>query len=524
MKKLKLFTSVLLAGLAVLLMVKLDWGTLVLGAPAADARRLEAESAPQPGVPLDALATTAVVTNAFSYQGALEENGAPVSGNREMVFSLYANDTCTMSVGNPITHTVTVSHGLFSVDLAFNPDSYNGQALWLETEVEGTAIACQPIRAMPYALGLRPGAIISGSVSSEDQLFEVRSGATSADEGVVGAKIGRKTSLGYPVGVYGYAYDFGSVGIWGVSDSEFGWGVNGVAEGPDSIGVRGLANAVTSTTYGVYGEAASPDGNAGYFEHTSGSGGSVALAAQGPTGAVFTSTNGAALVASGSGESAIGDDGVRGVHTGDGVVGESTSTGNLDNGVVGFSAGGYGVYGFSYGAGQYGGYFDDPIYVNGGCTGCTMAYIAHNTSEDSLRVGDVVQAAGIDAQMAGEQTPVMQVTRAESGDRVLGVVVGRTKMTMVEPGEDQAKPGPHYGPVGGTAELGDYLVIVVQGMAQVRVAPTVKIQTGDMIGVSAEGVLSMDSITRAVDTASSFGMVLDQVDSDGLAWVLVGFD
>ena len=508
MKNLKLFLSVLIAGLAVVLMIRLG-----------DAQRLK----PEPRAPRDALATTSVaatslVTHAFSYQGALEENGAPVSGNREMVFTLYANDTCTMSVGNPITYTVAISHGLFSVDLGFAPEAFNGQALWLETRMEGTTVACQPIRAMPYALGLRPGATISGSVGSEEQLFEVRAGTTSADEGVVGAKIGRKTSLGYPVGVYGYAYDFGSVGVWGVSDSEFGWGVNGIADGPDSIGVRGIANAFTSTTYGIYGEAASPDGNAGYFEHTSTEGGSVALAAEGPTGAVFTSTSGSALVASGSGDSAIGDDGVRGVHTGDGVVGESTSTGNLDNGIIGFSAGGYGVYGFSNGTGQYGGYFDDPISVNGGCTGCTLRYVARNTSEASLQIGDVVRADGIDAQMAGEQTPVMQVTRAESGDRVLGVVVGRTDMTMVEPGEDQVKPGPHYGPVGGTAEPGDYLVIVIQGMAQVRVAPTAKIQTGDMIGVSADGA------TRAVDTASSFGMVLDKVDSDGLAWVLVGFD
>ena len=507
MKRLKLFASVLLAGLAILLMFNLEWAT-----SAADAQRLSPES----NAPRNVLATTDVVTNAFSYQGTLEESGAPVSGQRQMVFSLYANDTCTTSVGTPITRTVPVSHGLFSVDLAFNPDHFNGQALWLETEVEDTAIACQPIRAMPYALGLRPGAIISGSVSSESQLFEVRSGTTSADEGVVGAKMGRRTGLGYPVGLYAYAYDYGSVGVWGVSDSQFGWGVNGIANGPDSIGVRGIANAFTSTTYGVYGEAASPDGYAGYFEHTSTSGGSVALAAQGPTGAVITGTDGTGLSVYASGTTG-GDDGLRGEHAaGDGVVGYSAGSNDLDNGVIGFTDGGYGVYGFSNAAGQYAGYFDGPIRVSS-CTGCTTAYVARNTSEASLQVGDVVRAAGIDAQMAGEQTPVMQVTRAESGDRVLGVVVGRTEMTMVEPGEDQVKPGPHYGPVGGTAEPGDYLVIVVQGMAQVRVAPTAKIQTGDMIGVSADGA------TRAVD-APSFGMVLDQVDSDGLAWVLVGFD
>ncbi len=505
MRKWKFLASVLIAVLAVILVMRLSVG----------ARRPEQGEAERASGAL--LASTGVVTNGFSYQGVLRENGERVSGEREMVFGLYANDACTMSVGTPLTHTVVVSDGVFSVSLSFDQTHFNGQALWLQTKVEGSVIGCQLIQPVPYANGLRPGVIISGSVGSEENLFQVRSGSVSVDEGVVGAKLGRRTSLGYPVGLYGYAYEYGSVGVWGVSDSQFGWGVNGVAEGQDSIGVRGIANAFTSTTYGVYGEAASSDGYAGYFGHTSTSGGSVALAAQGPTGAIFTSTNGSALVASGSGDSSIGDDGVNGIHTGDGVVGESTSTGNLDNGVVGFSAGGYGVYGFSNGTGQYGGYFDDPISVNGGCTGCTMRYVARNTSEASMNVGDVVQAAGIDAQMAGEQTPVMQVTHAESGDRVLGVVVGRTEMTMVEPSADDVQPGAHYGPVGGPAKPGDYLVIVVQGMAQVRLDPAAEVQTGDVIQAGAEGA------TKAVGTPS-FGMVLDKADSDGLAWVLVGFE
>ena len=457
-----------------------------------------------------------VVTSSFTYQGVLKEGGQPVDGSRDMTFRLYTDDGCAAMVGDPVHRTVAVSDGLFDASLAFDPDLYSGQALWLETEVEGTVIGCQRIRAVPYASGLRPGAIISGSVGSDDSLFHVRSGTTAPDEGVVGAQIGRRSSLGYPVGVYGYAYDFGSTGVWGRSDSQFGWGVNGVANGWESIGVRGIATAFTSTTYGVYGEANSPYGYAGYFEHTSSSGEGVGMTAVGPTGAVITGTDGLGLRVSASG-SAGDDDAVRGEHTsGDGVVGFSDGAGDLDNGVVGFTDGGYGVYGFSNAFGQYAGYFDGPISADG-CTGCTMSYVAQNGSKEDLQAGDPVRIEGVQAPLAGAEQPVMEVARAGSGDDVLGVVLGRTEITMVRPGTDDAKPGAHLGPTLGAAAPGDYLVVVVQGMAEVRVGAAGQVDSGDQIAAGDDGAV------RALDVAS-FGIVLGESEEDGLVWALVGFD
>ncbi len=501
MKKRRLLVSLLIAGLALLLLA--GWGR---------AQLLERTTR----APREAVRMAQVVTDTFSYQGVLQESGGLVDGSREMVFTLHTDSACATQVGDALTQTVAVDDGLFSVGLNFDAAHFNGQALWLETAVEGTAIGCQPLQTTPYALSLRPGAVISGPVSSDAQLVHVRSGATTPEEGVVGAQIAGRTSQGYPVGLYGYAYDYGSVGVWGLSDSEFGWGVNGVADGENSIGVRGIANAFTSTTYGVYGEANSPAGYAGYFEHTASSGDGVALSAVGPTGAIITGTDGSGLSVSASGSTG-GNDGVRGEHaSGDGIVGFSDGSEDLDNGVIGFTNGGYGIYGFSNAAGQYAGYFDGPIHV-GSCTGCTLSYIARNTSDSTLQIGDVVQAAGVEPQVAGAQQPVIRVAAAGSSEQVLGVVVGRTTMTMVEPGADDARPGPHYGPTGGAAKPGDYLVIVVQGMAQVRTDPAHTLQAGDRIGLSADGTL------EAVDSAA-FGMVLEEADADGLAWVLVGFD
>jgi hypothetical protein len=507
MKTRKLFAGVVVAGLALVLLMSLNVGAQGREAP------------PAPPAPQSALAATGVVTSAFSYQGVLNENDEPVSGDREMNFGLYADPGCTLDVDTPLTYTVTVSEGVFSVPLGFDPAVFDGRALWLQTFVAGTPMGCQLIQAVPYANSLRPGAIISGPVGSEASLVHVRSEDHIFDRGVLGAQIGHRTSLGYPVGVVGYAYEFGSVGVWGISDSEYGWGVNGMAWGKDSIGVRGISDAITTTTYGVYGEAASPSGYGGYFENRIASGDAGwGLAAVGLHGAVITGTSGTGLYAYGSGDSPIGDDGVRGTHAGgDGVVGVSEGADDLDNGVIGFSAGGYGVYGFSNGTGQYGGYFDDPVFVNGGCTGCTLRYIARNTSERPLQIGDLVRAAGVDASLAGAQTPVMRVTPAARGDAVLGVVVGRTEMTLVEAATDDVQPGPHYGPVGGPAAPGDYLVIVVQGMAQVRIDPAAEIATGDRVAAGAAGAIPAEG-------AASLGMVLDAADGEGLAWVLVGLD
>jgi hypothetical protein len=112
------------------------------------------------------LSLAAAVSSAFSYQGVLKEGGNPVTGNRDMTFRLYSDDACTTQVGVDIAKPgVEVTNGLFSVELEVNPDNVNGQGLWLEVEVDSTAIGCQEILPVPYALSLRPGAIISGTLT-----------------------------------------------------------------------------------------------------------------------------------------------------------------------------------------------------------------------------------------------------------------------------------------------------------------------------------------------------------------------
>lgn len=76
--------------------------------------------------------------------------------------------------------------------------------------------------------------------------------------------------------------------------------------------------------------------------------------------------------------------------------------------------------------------------------------------------------------------------------------------------------GANFGPVGGAAAPGDYLVIVVQGPAQVQADLAAGIQAGSLVCLGSNGV------TTAAN-GPAIGMVLDVVGPDGLVWVLVGF-
>lgn len=113
---------------------------------------------------------SAAVTWAINYQGRLTDAaGNPVpDGNYTIHFRLYNVD----SGGTPLstdTDTVSVSDGLFNAYLRFAPASYgghfDGRALWLGIEVgsDGEMTPRQTILPVPYALSLRPGAVISNT-------------------------------------------------------------------------------------------------------------------------------------------------------------------------------------------------------------------------------------------------------------------------------------------------------------------------------------------------------------------------
>ena len=97
---------------------------------------------------------------AITYQGRLNQNGAPVNGVANLRFALFDSATTGQQVGATIQlSNVLVSDGLFTAQLPFGPDEFDGGARWLEIAAAFPSNAPlvpltprQTIGAAPYAV------------------------------------------------------------------------------------------------------------------------------------------------------------------------------------------------------------------------------------------------------------------------------------------------------------------------------------------------------------------------------------
>ena len=100
------------------------------------------------------------ISTAFTYQGYLTQNGQPANGTFDFQFRLYDAATGGNQVGDTLTlEGVEVVQGVFTVQLDFGDNVFNGQALWLEVSVKNQNsedyVALTPRQALtttPYAI------------------------------------------------------------------------------------------------------------------------------------------------------------------------------------------------------------------------------------------------------------------------------------------------------------------------------------------------------------------------------------
>src|SRR5689334_5240256 len=119
-----------------------------------------------------AAARPSPLSTAFTYQGQLKQSSNPVNNTADFQFGLW--DAVTGGAilnGGPISvNAVPVSNGLFTVQLDFGSNVFNGQARWLEIAVRSpagggaftTLTPRQPLTAEPYSLQTR-GIFVDGS-------------------------------------------------------------------------------------------------------------------------------------------------------------------------------------------------------------------------------------------------------------------------------------------------------------------------------------------------------------------------
>ena len=155
-------------------------GSLVLLAlvGVANAQSEKPPKPPEKNITIESIAAPSVgpdtnLSTIISYQGLLKISGVPYTGTCDIKFSLWNGDP---SAGGILIVTVdasplinSVSAGLFTTHVDFG-DEFHGDYRYLEPLVRCPAgsgsyqsLGVQTIYPVPYALGLRPGANITGS-------------------------------------------------------------------------------------------------------------------------------------------------------------------------------------------------------------------------------------------------------------------------------------------------------------------------------------------------------------------------
>jgi len=235
---------------------------------------------------------------AFTYQGQLVRGGVPVDDTCAFQFELWTDPTAGSQIGVTLDRDVAIADGLFTTQLSFGVGAFPGDTRWLRVRVWCPGdlgwidLGPQEMTSTPYALGLKPGVIISGTPPSGDTpvIFKVIDTATYQSYAIWGETTG---NLG--TGIYGTSSGSQAKGVAGLAGGYGGTGVFASANGANGLGVYAYANgsygkavyawSQSDNGRAVHGKVEASNGYGGYFENTST--GVALLASANTTGNVF---------------------------------------------------------------------------------------------------------------------------------------------------------------------------------------------------------------------------------------------
>ena len=111
---------------------------------------------------------------AFTYQGRLNDGGAPARGTYDLRFKLFEDSFGnTQAGGTVLMNGLAITNGLFTATLDFGAGIFNGSNYWLEVDVRtnggGGYANLNPLQAVmpsPYAIFANTASNLSGTISS----------------------------------------------------------------------------------------------------------------------------------------------------------------------------------------------------------------------------------------------------------------------------------------------------------------------------------------------------------------------
>ena len=251
----------------------------------------------------DAQARPTALGTAFTYQGQLKQSGSPVNSTADFQFLLWDALSGGSQVGSTASASnVTISSGMFTVQIDFGSNVFDGNARWLEIGVRSpagggsftTLSPRQPLTAAPYALQARGIFVDSANnvgigtsspsnrltVSNEtdnNSIIAINSGATAAqfstlrlnDQGTAVWSVSKNPSNDFTIREVGvpadrfYIAQGGNVGI-GTSSPAYPLQVVGFSD----RAIFGRSTATAGFNAGVYGQTDSHNGNGVWGEAT----------------------------------------------------------------------------------------------------------------------------------------------------------------------------------------------------------------------------------------------------------------
>jgi hypothetical protein len=222
------------------------------------------------GLHAGALAAQPVGT-AFTYQGRLEEGGAPANGAYDLRFLLFDAATGGAQVGPTVDRpAAAVAGGLFTVGLDFGTAAFTGTKRWLEVRVRRTGAGTyttltprQELTPAPNAVfgATAPWAGVSGKPPGfaddvdNDTLYAAGDGLLLAAQqfAVDSATVARKTGAAnqtFDGGTLHLDFAADRVGI-GTTSPQAALDVNGHAHVANNLGVDAVLSAREATIIGA---------------------------------------------------------------------------------------------------------------------------------------------------------------------------------------------------------------------------------------------------------------------------------